>query len=245
MALEPPPGWASDKLSEFLDTALRNAFFLFERHREVWKRLSAIDAAILKLGESRPRGFSAFFLLRSHSAFRASVRVGSSGQIPETYALLRTTLEWALYAAHVHENDERAEVWLRRHDGETPDGAPTAESEKARNRVRSEFTVRRLWEGLEQRSAPICNIAKELYDDSIDSGAHPNERALSSSMRPESEGTFQLDYFTPENSLALQAALRRICQVGVCCLEIFELLWPERFRLLGIDTELPQLRGGL
>lgn len=241
MPLEPPPGWASDKLSEFLDTAFRNTFSLFERHGKAWERLSAIDAAFLKLVESRPQGFSAFLLLRAHSAFRASVGVGSSGQIPETYALLRSTLEWALYAAHVYGNEGRAEVWLRRHDGETPEGGRTPESEEARNRVKSEFTVRRILEGLEQRSAPVCARAKELYEHAIDSGAHPNERALTSSMRPESEGTFQLDYFTPENSLPLQVALKRTCQVGVCCLEIFQVLWPERFRLLGIDADLPRL----
>jgi hypothetical protein len=171
--------------------------------------------------------------------------LGSSGQIPETYALLRSTLEWALYAAYVHENEERAQVWLRRHDGENPDGSPTPESEVARRRVKSEFTVARLMESLQQRSVSVHARAKDLYEHAIDSGAHPNERALTSSMRPEEEGTFQLDYFTPENSLPLQLALKTICRVGVCCLEVFELLWPERFRLLGLDETLPELQRGL
>jgi hypothetical protein len=173
------------------------------------------------------------------------VRSGSSGQIPETYALLRSTLEWALYAGHVHGNDERAEVWLRRHDGEAPDGTATPESEAARRRVRNEFTVAGLLAELEQRSPSVHARAKELYEQAIDFGAHPNERALTSSMRPEDGGTWQLDYFTPENSLPLQLAIKRICQVGVCCLEIFQLLWPERVRLLGLDRVLPELQRGL
>lgn len=245
MAIETPTGWTQDRLSEFLESSFRNSLAFFERRRGAWERLKEIDGAFLALGESRPLGIPAFFLFRAHSTFRAAVRSVTSGQVPETYPLLRSALEWALYAAHVHGEDRRSEVWLRRHDGEAPDGSSTPESENSRRAVRNEFLVSRLFASLEVRSRDVHARTKNLHEDAIDLGAHPNERALTSSMRSEEEGTFQLDYTVPEDSLALELAVKRTCQVGVCCLDIFELLWSERFALLSLDATMDRLRHGL
>jgi hypothetical protein len=232
---EMPVGWGTDKLSDFLDMAQGNTCFVFEQHGLAWARMKEIDEAFATVTAAAPRGFSAFFLLRCHSAFRAAVRVASSGQLPEGYALLRSTLEWALYSSYVHDDEARGRTWLSRHDGDAE-----------RKAVKQEFRVDRMIDTLAARSAAVGARTLELYNETIDFGAHPNERALTSSMRPEAEkGTFQLDYFTLQDSPALRLLLKRTCQVGVCCLDIFDSLWPERFSVLGVSEALPRLRRGL
>jgi hypothetical protein len=134
----------------------------------------------------------------------------------------------------MHDDEERTTRWLARHDSE--------ESEAV---VRSEFTIRRLLGHVASLSTSVGARAEELYDREIEMGGHPNERALTAGIRPEERGTWQVDYFTPQNSLPLQLALKTTAQVGACCLDIFELLYPERFKLIGLSYELVVLRRGL
>jgi len=91
-------------------------------------------------------------------------------------------------------------------------------------------------------------VTHHLYDRTIDYGAHPNERALSSNFRRETDErkqTFRLLYLDGD-SPTLRLCLKTNAQVGLCSLKIFELVFPERFNLLGISQKLASLsKGGL
>ena len=245
MMIELPPTWGQDSLSAFTDTATRNNIAFFESRQREYRRLAEIDKAFADLSETRPTGFGAFFLIRCHAAFRGAVRMATSGQVAETYVVIRSALEWALYASDLHDEPDASERWLRRHDGEASDGSETPESEASRKKVRREFTPGRLFESLAKRSAGVQSRASDLYQHSIDSGAHPNERALTSSMRVESTGTFELAQIVAADSLAMELAVKQTARVGVCALDIFELIWRDRFRITGLDRTMDSLRRGL
>lgn len=236
---DPPAGWGDDKITDFLDNARRNAFATYGNLRPEYARLAAIDSVFRKLIDSllnTKDWFAAFFLLRAHSSFLGAAHLAMAGQAAEAYALLRLTLENALYGLYLAEFPASRETWLRRHD-----------SAEANQKVRGEFTVRRLLDTLARRDAQEAKVEKELYDRCINYGAHPNERALTQSLRTtrgEDRVEVQVIYLTAE-TVMFQACLRTAAQVGVCALSIFRLVYKERFDLTGLTDELDRAKRGL
>jgi len=234
-----PPGWGADEITKFIDTTRGNAYASFANLKEEYSRLSEIDGALRKLGENlnhTKEWFAAFFVLRAHSSWLAAVNVALSAQIPETYVILRSSLETALYGLRIAKNPSLRETWLRRHD-----------SPKHKAQVLEEFKFRNLIDTLAVENIKEAQVAETLYNQCIDSGAHPNERALMGNLRMDKtteEIKLKVMYLNPD-PLALRLAMKSTARVGVCILGIFYQLYKERFDLLGLTAQLPTLRRGL
>jgi hypothetical protein len=71
-----------------------------------------------------------FFLPRSHASHLGAVRLVLSGQLPESYMLLRGCLENALYGFYISGRPGIFEIWLRRHD-----------DEQSKDRVKNQFQI--------------------------------------------------------------------------------------------------------
>jgi len=97
---------------------------------------------------------------------------------------------------------------------------------------------------LETIDTETFNVAKILYDRTIDLGAHPNERALSSNLimtKTKTHVDFRLNYLTgdtPEHKLCLKTT----AQIGVCSLGIFKAIYRERYDITGISDKLRKSR---
>jgi hypothetical protein len=236
---QPPPGWGTDELTKFIDGSLQNCYASFHNKKPEYERLLGIDRVFATLIASCVYGeewFVAFFLIRAHSCFRAAVQLAIGGQVPESYPLMRSCLENALYGFYLSRNPASRETWLRRHD-----------SDESKKKVKREFQIRRLLEELRKVDASEAKRADKLYERTIDFGGHPNERAVMQSLkmaRQEDRIEFQVPYLIGDTK-ALQLSLRTTAQVGVCVLGIFRLVFEERFDLLGITELLGELREGL
>lgn len=238
--LTPPLNWGADEVSNFLEVAQRNAFGSFVQLRAPFAKLIAIDTfyrrLIDNLNHSR-EWFAAFFVLRAHSSFLAASRLAISGQLPEAYMVLRGTLENALYGFYIAMRPELRETWLRRHD----DAA-------SMHAVKQEFRIRLIFDRLALANARIGDVAKTLYDRTIDSGAHPNEQALMQVLnmqRGAGQIRFEVRYLTPGVAPAFGACFKTTAQVGVCVLDIFRIVFHERFEILGLTQELDKLKRDL
>lgn len=235
-----PPGWGTDNLSVFIETARHNTLATFVQARSVWGLLNRIDGVFRRAidGMHNARAwFAGFFLLRAHAAYLGAVRLSTSGQLPEAYMVLRGCLENALYGLFIHENPGLREVWLRRHDAAA-----------SKQRVKDEFRIGRMLNLLEARDPATGWPARDLYERTIGFGAHPNEMALLTVLRQaQGEGVvrFDLNYLSDGSTPALVLCLKTNAQVGVCGLKIFRLVVPERFDILGISDELVRLAVGL
>lgn len=131
-----PRAWGADTLSEFVDGAFANVLATFTTRRNTMSGWPRSTAALSRFASNllNPNPLvQAFLLLRSHAAFRSACRLALSGQAAETFVVIRSCLEHALYALHIHKDPALAEVWLGRHDGNDE------RSRKAR------FSTRRLW----------------------------------------------------------------------------------------------------
>jgi hypothetical protein len=228
-----------DSLSKVLDDARHNEFAAFVNLPADFRLLSDLDSLfslmINNLNHS-PEFFAGFFLTRTRSSFIAASRMALCGQIAEAHMVLRGCLESALYGHFVAFDQTRQEIWLRRHDD--ADGM---------KRVKKEFTVRSVMDHLKSVDQRTWDITQKLYDLTIDYGAHPNERSLTSQImieKDESRYKFSSNPFSL-GDLFHHACLKTAARIGVCCLDIFGNVFRARYQLLAIDTRLDVLRQGL
>lgn len=233
-----PPGWGRDALSDFIETARHNTIATFANLRPQYDALMQIDTIyremIADLSQN-PELVSGLLLFRSHSSFLGAVRLSLSGQVGEAYMVLRGCLESALYGFYVAGDTRRQNVWLNRHVDDA-----------SRRLVKSQFTICRMMDQLRLTDPKTCEVAQALYERTIDYGAHPNERAVTAQVKVETQGLgakFTARYFVCNEPLHL-ACLRSTTQVGICCLDIFRIVFGDRYRVLGIDQRLDRLRKG-
>lgn len=234
-----PENWTRDPLSKFLDDAEYNTVATYINCRPQYQRLSDIDTVYRLMIDNlhqTPEFFAGFFLIRTQYSYLAANRLALGGQLAEAYMVLRGCLENALYGLFVAFNTTRQEIWLRRHDDEA-----------SRKRVKNEFTIRKVMDhlkGIDQRTQVI---AQKLYDVTVDYGGHPNERSVTTQIDVTTEGSrtiFSADVFNVGN-IAQVACLKTAARIGVCCLDIFGHIYRSRYKILGIDVSLDQLRKGL
>lgn len=231
-----PPNWGNDSISEFIETARHNTFATFVNLHNQYLRAKNINDVYKKLIDNlinTPEFLAAFFLLRSHSAYLGGVRLAISGQIAETYMVLRGCLEAAIYGVYLSRHKESQEVWLRRHD-----------DEKSLKRVKEEFKIGKLLKFLESVDQRTYQIANLLYARTIDYGAHPNELALTSLISKIEENDkiqYNLPYLS-KHTPAFKLSMKTTVQVGICALDIFQNVFSDRYKILGIDQELNKLK---
>jgi hypothetical protein len=235
----PPPDWEANEISKFFDATRNNEIATFANHKEWVTRLSDIDLGYRKSIEGVNHSkdwFAGFFLLRAHSNFLAACRLCWSVQIPEGYALLRSCLENALYGLYLAKHPESRETWLKR-----------GEDAAAKQKVKSEFQAGAMLKFAAAQDATEGEVAKVLYDRTIDSGAHPNELALMQTLTMDKNADhveFKSNYLGTD-SVALLAALKTTAQVGVCTLSLFRVVYPERFDIMGVTDLLRHVKVGL
>ena len=234
-----PDLWGKDDLSDFLEGNYRNTIASFANLRSDWDRLVEVNNVYQKVRENLNQCeefISTFFFFRAHSSFLATTRLALAGQVSEAYMVMRGCLESALYAVYVAGDTSRQEMWLRRHDDEA-----------SQRCVRSCFTIAKLMSHVKQRDRTIAQIAKRLYDHTIDYGAHPNERSVNTQVKCGKSGsrfTFEFSYFQLGN-VPHSACLLSTVRIGVCSLDLFGLVIPERYRILEIDKILGRVKRGL
>ena len=150
--------------------------------------------------------------------------------------LLRGVLENALYALHIFKNEETADVWLNRHVDDA-----------AMSKSRTTFSHGRVSQTLRETDADIAKVAEDMYRRTIDFGAHPNERASSSSMQIVTNGdtkTIKQNYLSGGTDAQVHA-LKSAAQIGICTLDIFRIVFRHRFDILGLRDRVDALKQNL
>ena len=236
---QPPQNWSSDEITKFFDASRSNEYATFANLPREVGRLIGIDRVFRRTIDAFNNSkswFPGLFILRTHSNFLGACRLTWSGQLPESYALLRSALENALYGLYLSKNPKSQETWLQRED-----------SAQSKRKVKDEFKIVSLLKLAAQVAPEEGKVAKTLYDRTIDHGAHPNELALMQTLKLAKQPAhvqFSVSYLQG-NGVPLQLSLRTAAQIGVCTLSLFERVLPERFAILGINQELAQLKQGL
>jgi hypothetical protein len=231
-----PDGWGDDSLTGYLEEYRGNQFATFVGKPAEVADLIALDGMFKRLleGARDPKPMLPMtFLLRAHSAFRAASGAVMAGQLYEAQALLRLCLEHAAYGHYIGGDAELWERWMRRGD-----------SEKNREAVRKEFSANKVKRKLQSTNTKVGTAYETLYEQLIDFGAHPNEKgfSISSAIRRQANGDIHIDaVYLHGSGMPLNLALRTTAQVGICVLRIGQIIYPQRFVDLALETELAAL----
>ncbi len=224
-----PAEWQRGDLFPFIEECWSNSVAIVGNNNVVAARLTAIDSIFFDVHHNlKPTNETqlvpSLLFLRSFSAFRAAVMVGLS--LPtDSFALQRSCLEYAGYAKLVMLEPELARLWLLRDQN-------LAE-------VRKKFSNRAVREAIEKDDAALAKIYQELYERSIDFGAHPNEKGVLGGVVPGSLDTGNMQVIllagdTPQ----LQHGVKSCAQVGICALKIFNLIFRDHFAKSDFDAKI-------
>jgi hypothetical protein len=231
-----PHSWGNDELSNYLRAYRDNQLATFANKGQSMSDLIAIDRMFQRflINAINPRPFYPInFMLRAHSAFRSATAAVMGGQLYEAQALLRLCLEHAAYGYYIGANSERLELWLRR-----------SESEEHRRAVRKAFHNDKLKDHIKAQAPVMCAQFDHLYNQLIEFGAHPNEQGYSlhsEISRQEGDVHFQTIYLQDDGP-RLEMSMKLSGQVGLWVLHLMQLIYPERYELLGLREELETVR---
>jgi hypothetical protein len=228
-----PPKWGNDGISSHLDMCRTNQYATFHNKPE-FQRLREIDQSfrIVFKNAVNPRPMYPMpFLLRSHSNFLAASSLVLAGHVFESHALMRLCLESAAYGFYVGDNKDRYLLWLNR---EADAGSKA--------KTRTAFSNTKISEHISTAGTKLKKIYDQLYQQSIDYGAHPNERGFSINTNiGESDGMISLDQvYLQADGIPLDHALKSLSRVGCWCLSVYQLLYKTRWELLGIKKRLEE-----
>ena len=237
---EMPEGWGLDRITHFIEAARQNEIASFHNQKELFDQLLALNERFwntrrnltLQMADvidrkhpSKPFDkvtldpedwLELYFFMRVHSSFLGAIRLALSAQCPEAYTLLRGVIENAQYAFYVSTDENLKRVWLDRHK----DAA-------ARKEVRKKFGGAQIGEALQAKDAALATRVADLYDDTIDLGAHPNVKAfIANAVQRNQKGEIILSvaYLNPGE---LQDLLVRTLEVGNVVLDVFRAIFPK------------------
>ena len=220
-----------DTISQFLQRAEYNSTATLETFPSVARLFDDINNTLLAANEALVNSsdwFLVVFLGRAHSAFLASVRLATCGQVPETFMTLRGVLENAMYALYIKDDPTRFDRlvrWFKRND-----------TKESKFDMIGDFKMGNLRMTLRARSERLDRITNELYERCVDFGGHPNQRGLLSAMSwkdGDDAARFAVHALT-DNLRARAVALKSVSEVAVTSLHIFGEVFDIRFQLAGI-----------
>jgi hypothetical protein len=237
--LKPPPGWGADELTKSFECARSNQWATFRNKQSATQKLIAIDAQFVRIIKDwlNPENeIGASLLVRCLSAFRVAAGLAMAAQAVETYVQCRAMLENAAYAAHIHRDASLGTVWLNRHQD--------AASMKAQKEA---FSHGKVVESVKGANDHAGQRFEELYQLTIDFGAHPNERSVTGNMKvvEEPDRRTVLSIMQHEDGVPLDLALKTVARCGLVSLEMLQIVFNPRFELLGINAAILKLRRGL
>lgn len=232
-----PEGWGEDALSAFIEMANRNSLRAFVHYKDWFTLLQDIDSIFNKFSKNMLNVsvfYEPFLFVRAHSTYRAAIRLATSGQMPEAFSLLRGCIEYSLYGFYFNKFPSVIQTWIGRD-----------ESDAGKKRARNTLKFSTMLTELRESHDATGSAARQLYERTIDAGAHPNPKTITLSLKREETDelvSFELAQLN-NNPEILIFGFKTCAQVGICSLKIFKLVFPERFALLGLSDLVEEVSG--
>lgn len=227
--------WADHPLAHFLAGAWRNTVRSFRREHAHYDALAEIDALFRQLVEHASQGterLASSMLVRTHGSLLAASSLALSGQVAESYVLMRNSLSSALQGVFLAGDAERQQIWIAR-----------ADNDQAAELMQSTFAAGSMLEHLRDLDAATAAICERLQQRTIDRSAHPNAHGPFVHTGDNQPVDFSRAYLITDDDVQ-RMALRSAAQVGICTLSMFYYVYGELYRAHKLDARLAKLRQG-
>ena len=227
--------FGSDELTKRISHAWHNIRTTWSQHKPVVQLLSSINDLFMEYGEVFSKlskeadieSLPAAFLARAYGCYLAAVRISSSGQFAEAFVMFRACIENALYGYYIKENPELGNIWAERH-----------QSKEAGKLMRKKFNLGKIVGFLVTREPKVGTYIKDMYEKSIDFGAHPNVFSIGCNLEyVEDEQKTVIKIFNTD-AFFLGRCLLANARFGLGCLLVFNLIYPKELRSRGVPEEL-------
>jgi hypothetical protein len=171
--------------------------------------------------------------LRCQYSYKAAAGMALSGQVVETFVMMRSCLEYAGYALVIFHDQTLESIFMSRHVS-----AQDMQVQKQKFRISEVKKV------IASFDAKLANIFNNLYERSIDFGGHPNPHAAMSTVEMPDDALNQsfMAVALSADAKVLLHAMKSVSQVGLTTLFIFQHIFKAKFELLGIRTEMDRLK---
>lgn len=234
-----------DNLENYLKVAEQTFQGALKDLGETVRFLGEVDSlyvSFLRQGGGIKPATSAILLLNAHASFRAAVHLAIGGQLLPVFMTLRGSIESALYANGMVADPKLTDVWLRRD-----------QNEEARQECRDVFTVGRMFKAVTLRQdQQFADRLREMYDATIDFGAHPNNRSLLASTHieelPTGDAALNFAYIHGSGSFEVRQSLLACVETGVSVFFLNLICFPDHAetadlnaRALALQERIPEL----
>lgn len=227
--------WANHPLAHFLAAAWRNTVRSFSQQRAHYETLSEVDSVFRELvthASESPERLAGSMLIRTHGSLLAASSLALSGQVAESYAMMRSALRSSLHGVFLAGNDERQRIWSTR-----------ADDDRAAEQMRATFANGPMMRHLRELDAATAGIYERLQQRTIDRGAYPNAKGNFTHNGDAQQVAFSDAYLVADDEVQ-RMALRSVAQVGICALSMFYYVYGEQYREYKLDARLSKLRHG-
>jgi hypothetical protein len=238
-----PTSNTDKSLASFITRVQANQEGNRQRFPDQYRIIERVDTCFVVVSEhlayAKPLFIGPMFL-RAHYAYKTAASMTLAGQVPESFVVMRSCLEYAGYALaifadpHLEDEPSREHVFVNRH------------ADEASMRLqKQEFQIIKVEKIITYYDPKLGNIFRFLYNRSIDYGGHPNPHGMLTAMNIDKED----EKITSITTLALTVeplplifAMKSAAQVGLTALYVFREMFKAKFELLGIRVEMDALR---
>ncbi|WP_323658389.1 hypothetical protein [Pectobacterium versatile] len=114
---------------------------------------------------------SHFLAFNSYSLMLSGIKTVLTGHAFAVYPIFRTSLESIIYACYINESEELQTIWLDRNKNDSS-------KKKCREAFKIKKMIKDIRSHLPTEHENIGYMISEIYEASIDFGAHPNVRGI-------------------------------------------------------------------
>ena len=230
-----PEAWGRDELTKFFGLNEEQMFASAATYPEWMKVVVRLDEILVTRASDvfhevdEARQVSAQLFMRAFGTYRAASRLALSGQVFETFVLLRSIIESSAYAWKCAHSEEHRKAWLARADDE--------EGRKASKKLFKWVDIMGEIKDKYPRFGPAMSQA---YDKTIDLGAHPNVEGiqLSSDVKQTDKDKFELLAIYMHGADAVLLAVLELTKVMNYTYQLMIQVVGERMRILGLDEKM-------
>lgn len=165
------------------------------------------------------RVFPRTLAINAHAQWLCATRTAFSGQSPPVFAILRQSLESAVYAFMMSNDHSLESVWINR-----------TKSEKSKRRCRDSFSFRNGVRALNKAEEGIGDYVLHHYDWLIEFGAHPNLRSVINHVdfaQREDAVELTVTYVHHPQSLEVKRSLVACMECGIAIVIVAAMALPD------------------
>ncbi len=236
-----PPDWGDDALSKYMQKAISNVPATFIHNKSKYERLADIDCKFSTIYKGfRVDEWPTLLIVRAHVGYRVACQLTMSGHITESAPVLRSCLEYSLYALHINKNTAKAKAWQKAMESENKQDGDNSPPKS----ISRKFSMGKLKRTLKKADPELLPYVADLNQRTIDFGGHPNRMAMVPNLaHAENDGKSTVTTtLMHDNPLAIEGGMAFAAEAGFACLLIFKNIFPERFTGCGVDVTIEDLK---